>query len=358
MSLRDERQKEFAQVWFDHKMRGILHLCPRFGKIYVAINILEKLPADIKVLIAYPDRKIKDSWLADFNTRKYENPNVTFTTFKSLHKHANEKYEMFIIDEIHMLSDAQICSAQGVMHYVRKVLGLSGTISSWTKRVLEQDLKLKIIANYTIEKAIEEGVLPDYEITVITVPLDDKVIRDFGKKKMTEKQRMKSLMYYINKEDGDRDPSFFLRLKAIEVFSTSIAKRNEVMSLLSEFKDERLMVFCGRTNEADNLGIESYHTKGKKETFEKFMIGEIDQLALVKMGNVGVTYTPLSKVIISSFDSNSETLTQKINRAMSLEYSNPNKKAVIYIVSSDEKLELKWLNKALKMFDESKIKFL
>lgn len=33
MSLRDKRQKEFADVWLKNK-RGILYLCPRFGKIY------------------------------------------------------------------------------------------------------------------------------------------------------------------------------------------------------------------------------------------------------------------------------------------------------------------------------------
>jgi len=46
-TLRDLRQAEFADVWMNHGKFGILNLCPRFGKIYTTINILEKLPADI-----------------------------------------------------------------------------------------------------------------------------------------------------------------------------------------------------------------------------------------------------------------------------------------------------------------------
>lgn len=43
---------------------------------------------------------------------------------------------------------------------------------------------------------------------------------------------------------------------------------------------------------------------------------------------------------------------------MSMEYDNPDKKAHIYIISSNEQVEQKWLNKALEFFDKSKIKYI
>ena len=92
--------------------------------------------------------------------------------------------------------------------------------------------------------------------------------------------------------------------------------------------------------------------------FEDFVNGNINHLAVIKIGNTGVTYTPLNKVIVNYFDSNAENLTQRINRAMSLEYDNPEKKAVIYIVCSTEKKERDWLKKALSMFSDKKIKYL
>jgi hypothetical protein len=79
-------------------------------------------------------------------------------------------------------------------------------------------------------------------------------------------------------------------------------------------------------------------------------------MAVVKIGNTGVTYKPLNKVILNYFDSNAENLAQKVNRCMAMEYNNPDKKAQIYIVSTNEAVEEKWLNKSLEFFDKSKIK--
>jgi hypothetical protein len=118
-------------------------------------------------------------------------------------------------------------------------------------------------------------------------------------------------------------------------------------------------VFCGTTAVADNLGIPSYHNKSKeKSIFEDFAEGEGNHLAVVKIGNTGVTYKPLDRVIINYFDSNAENLAQKINRCMAMEYNTPDKKAHIYIVSSNEPVELKWLQKALEFFDKTKIKYM
>jgi hypothetical protein len=62
-------------------------------------------------------------------------------------------------------------------------------------------------------------------------------------------------------------------------------------------------------------------------------------------------------VIINYFDSNAENLAQKINRCMAMEYNTPDKKADIYIICSTEKVEEKWLNKALEFFDKNKIRY-
>jgi hypothetical protein len=79
-------------------------------------------------------------------------------------------------------------------------------------------------------------------------------------------------------------------------------------------------------------------------------------MAVVKIGNTGVTYKPLNKVILNYFDSNAENLAQKVNRCMAMEYNNPDKKAQIYIISTNEEVEEKWLNKSLEFFDKDKIK--
>jgi hypothetical protein len=41
-----------------------------------------------------------------------------------------------------------------------------------------------------------------------------------------------------------------------------------------------------------------------------------------------------------------------------MEYNNKDKKAHVYIICTTEEVEIKWLKKALNLFDQSKIKYI
>ena len=311
-----------------------------------------------EVLIAYPDNKIRDSWIADFDALNYDAEGVTYTTHLSLHKHKDIEYDLVVIDEIHLLSEAQIEACKDLLEHNKQVLGLTGTLSSWTERTLVEELDLEVIAEYPIHQAIEEGVIVDYEITVIRVPLDNIIVNDYKGKKRTEKKQFDSYGWVIDQMERQGKNTMFLRLGRMRIIQSSIAKLNATKRILQNNPKDRILVFCGVTKIADSLGIPSYHSKsGEKEMFEDFASGKGNHMAVVKIGNTGVTYKPLNKVIINYFDSNAENLAQKINRCMAMEYNNPDKKAQIYIISSNEEVELKWLKKALEFFDKSKIKF-
>ena len=357
MTLRDLRQKEFADVWLNSDRRSILNLCPRFGKIRTSINILKQINHD-SVLIAYPDNKIKQSWQADFEELDYDDSHVTYTTHLSLKKYADKKYDVVIIDEIHLLSEAQIEVCKELFDNNKQILGLTGTLSMDTEINLEKELDIHVIAHYPIEKAIDEGVIVDYEITVIRIPLDDKTLLDFKGKKKTEKKQFDNVSWVINKMMATGSDTMFMRLARMRLIQSSLAKSNATKALLAAHKDERVLVFCGTTKVSDSLGIPSYHSKSsEKQMFAEFAEGKGNHMAVVKIGNSGVTYKPLNRVIINYFDSNAENLAQKINRCMAFEYNTPDKKAHIYIISTNEPVELKWLKKALEFFDGNKIKY-
>jgi len=358
MTIRDLRQEEFAKMWLDSDRRKILNLCPRFGKIRTSINILREIKPKT-ILIAYPDNEIKKAWKADFEELEYDDSNVTYTTHLSLKKLVDHQYDIVIIDEIHLLSEAQIEVCKDLFSNNACILGLTGTLAIDTEITLEQELDIHVIGTYTIEKAIEEGVVVDYEIHVIKVPLDNVVQKDYKGKLKTEKKHYDALSWVINKMQYSGADTMFMRLARMRVIQSSLAKTKATKKLLAKHKDERVLVFCGTTKVADSLGIPSYHNKSKeKKIFEDFAEGEGNHLAVVKIGNTGVTYKPLDKIIINYFDSNAENLAQKINRCMAMEYNTPDKKAHIYIISSNETVELKWLTKALDFFDKSKIKYI
>jgi len=165
--------------------------------------------------------------------------------------------------------------------------------------------------------------------------------------------------YVANKLDEQGKPSFHMKLKMISILQQSTAKRIETIRTIVKFFNDRILIFCGRTDIADGLSIPSYHSKStEKKVWEDFVEGRIPHLAVVKIGNTGTTYMPLNKVIINYFDSNSQNMTQKIMRCMSLEYDNIDKKCIIYIISSNEPTEIRWLNKAISMFSKDKIHYL
>jgi superfamily II DNA or RNA helicase len=357
MTIRDQRQQEFANIWINSGKHGILNLCPRFGKIYTTINIIEKLKPK-SILIAYPDNKIKQSWKDDFAKRGFDDSNVTYTTHLSLKKYTENLYDLVVLDEIHLLSEAQIEAAKELLEININVLGLTGTMTIYTERTLEEELDLPVVATYSIEKAIEEGVIVDYEITVVRVPLDNTRKQNYKGKIRTEKAQFEAYGYVINSLEAQGKSTMFLRLARMRIIQNSIAKMEKTRELIKKHKNERILVFCGVTKIADQLGIPSYHSKkDEKQKFEEFASGKGNHMAVVKIGNTGVTYKPLNRVIINYFDSNAENLAQKINRCMAMEYNNPDKRAQIYIVCSNEDVEAKWLKKALEFFDKNKIKF-
>lgn len=353
-TLRDTRQEEFAERYIKANKNGILNLCPRFGKCRVAINIMKNLGVK-NVLIAYPDKKVEASWKEEFKILKFKSVNIQYTTYLSLKKYTKNKYDLVILDEVHLLSEAQILVVQEIRS---RILGLTGTMSNWTERTLSKELGLNILASYPMEIAINEGVITDYTISVVKVDLDNKIKVDYNGKLLTEKSKFDAYGYVIRKLEQQKKDTFFLRLSRMRLIQKSIAKLKATKDLLERFKDERVLVFCGIIKIAESIGCPVFHSKKKdKEVFENFSKGKGNHLAVIKIGNTGVTYKPLNRVIINYFDSNSENLTQKINRCMAVEYNNPDKKADIWIITSNEEVELKWLEKALEFFNKSKIKY-
>ncbi len=359
MSLRDKRQAEFADLYWNSQIysqrRGILYLCPRFGKCRVAINVFKKMD-NPRILIAYPDNNIKKAWKDDMEEVGYKNKNVTFTTHLSLKKHMEEKYDIIVLDEIHLLSEAQIQVCENLE--CDMILGLTGTMSAATEATLFTDLKMRVIARYPIEKAIEEGIVTDYQITVKMVDLDDKVKNQYKNSLRTEKAQFDAYGFVIDKLTEQKKDTFFLRLARMRIIQNSLAKLNATKRILKENKDERILVFCGLIDTAEKLGCPVHHSKNKNvQAFDDFADGIGNHYAVVKIGNTGKTYKPLDKVVVNYFDSNSENLAQKILRCMAMEYNTPGKKAHIWLVSSTEKTELKWLEKALEFLDPGKIKY-
>lgn len=359
MEKQTQIQEEIIQKalkFYETERFGYIDGAMRLGKIKISIEILSRYYVGLKLLITYPNNKIRASWEQEFIKWRYLNPNIIFVNFSSLHKYKAKVFDFIIIDEFHEASDNERDFCQQIMTNSKdtRVLALSGTVSIYTKN----RWGLKEIAKYTTNEGIEDGILADYRIRVHMVELDTKIKTPNKKGKMlSEKQRYSNLTYVIEKMKMEGGNYMFLTLTRNRVSISSIGKMNYVRKLLDEMKDKRVIVFTGLTEIADSIGIPSYHSKSPDDkNFIDFQEGRINQLALCESGKVGVSYKHLEGVILLNFTGSKENSAQAINRAIQLDY--PNKCAQIDILCLNEEPEIRKVKETLSMLDKSKITYI
>ncbi len=352
-SLLQEQVVKKTIEFFKTNKAGYLNLAMRFGKTYCTINILNKLCKNGEVLIAYPDNKLRQTWIDECILWGYDNPNVTHVNFSSLKKHTDVAYDFFVIDEFHSASENERELCFDIMDNCKHTIGLSGTVSDVTKL----DWGMEEIAQYSTLQGIEDGILADYTITVHKVPLDDiQKTKDKKGKLKTEKQRYGAYTWVIEKMKDEKRDFMQLALARNRLSLSSIGKMQYVRRLLKGLNDKRVVVFTGLSKVADEIGIPSYHSKSPNDdAFRKFQSGESNHLALAAMGKVGVTYKGLDSVILMNFTYNAEETSQILNRAIKLDYKN--KVADLHILCLNETPELKKIKESLSMLDETKIKY-
>ena len=355
MNIKDKYQNIWSNTFIEKGNSGLLALAPRSGKTRCALQIATKTKSK-NILVAYPDNKIKNSWLKDTEETDFQ-ANITYTTYLSLHKYI-DKYDYVFLDEIHQTSEAQREEIAKLLKINSRWTGLSGSLSSQTIKELNQYFKAKVIIEYSIEQAIKDGLISNYEIHVVTCKLDNKIIFKNKKGKLiTEKKASDNYSYVIEMLKRQGRSTMFPALGRMRLIQKSIGKIEATKKLLQQFKDERVLIFNGLTITANSFGSLVHHSKNEnEEEFIKFANNQskYKHLAVVKIGNSGVSFFNLDYIILNYFDSNAEATTQKICRALLLE-DNPEKIAKIYIVTTNESYEILWLKKALGMFVQSKI---
>jgi superfamily II DNA or RNA helicase len=349
-------QDEWAEKYVASNKRNILFLAPRTGKIACSIKIWEKLHwKDKKILISYPDNKIKQSWENDFIKFNVTNPNIVFTNTSSLHKYTEDYWDMYVIDEAHDLSEQQIEWCKKVCRRSGYVLGLSGTInkeSEWSLR----NMGLPILLKYSIEDAIKDRIISEYQIFIHSTPLDTKIKKKNSKgKEVSEKQMYDAYTHIIQVKKLCGESFDFLLFRRKALLSNSIAKRQKTLEVIKQLKDKRLLVFTGLKKAAENLSIPFYHSTSDEQPFIDFIEERINQLAMVNIGGIGVTYRNMDAIIMSNFTHNEENTEQTLARSLVMDYKG--KIAQLHIITSNEPEELEKLRKTLKNFDKLKIKY-
>jgi len=140
--------------------------------------------------------------------------------------------------------------------------------------------------------------------------------------------------------------------KRADLIYTSTSKINKAKNLLASLG--RTLVFTTRIDTAEQF-CDAYHSKSTENNLENFINQNINKLAVVNLGGMGITFPNLKTILFHQLQSNEELAIQKALRACNLD--NLNNTAIIYICVYKNTIDESWMHNAISGFNSSKVNF-
>ena len=330
------------------------------GKTLIGLKHMDNLyntKGAVKFLVVAPKLSIFKTWQEDIVKFNLEHllPCIKFTTYRSLEKQDYD-YDCVYLDECHNLLYNHDTMYLGFYH--GKILGLSGTPPR-NKQGEKGEMVQKfcpIVYSYITDDAIDDNILNDYRIIVHLLPLSTSKTHRVSTKNgggfMTSE--LEHYNYWSKKIDfafGNQKQMFrIMRMQGIMQYAT---KERYVKKILQELND-KCIIFCNTTEQADKVCENSYHSKNAASEFnlERFKSGDIMCLSSVQQLNEGVNIPNLKYGIILHAYSNERKTNQRIGRLLRL---NPDQESVIHILAYRDTVDAEWVSSALHDLDQSKI---
>ena len=287
-------QKDAITNWEKTSFNGIFDMATGTGKTFTAIGaatrLYDHLDGNLAVIIVCPYTHLVEQWAEDLiqfgfapiigygesNDKnwkekleskamlfKMDSPNDKFfcfiTTYASFKRpfiqtqiqKIENKNVLFIADEAHNLgSSDMLCKLN---HKIKYRLALSATFERYndengTNAILDY-FNNNYCIHYDLKKAIEMGMLTEYNYHPIITSLNDEELYDYGKL-TTELTR-----YLRTDKNGKKklsDQAKFILLKRAKLVAGSSEKITKIMDLLKKQYEEEngifnTLIYCGAT---------------------------------------------------------------------------------------------------------------
>ena len=343
---------------------GRLILAPRVGKTKIVIDYIKREELSGRILWVTPTSKLAEEDIpAEFDkwkAKKYKKQLFT-TTWRGLEK-AEGVYSLIVLDEEQFMTEKNSKPLLSGILKGKVVLSMTGTESKTPiKRELYKALKLKELYRISITSAVDIGLLANYEIKVVMVPMDHKenILVEY-KDKVTKQAKsfvtseVKQYDYLNRKMERKGKTKFDLLLRR-RLIGNSSSKLGAVKYIINSLEGKRL-IFAVDRKQAEELSDYVYHGNSDDKDLKRFINGEIDKIAMVNKGGTGYTYTSVDNLIMTQVDSDNNGLTsQKIARTL-LEQGDY--KACIWLVCLAKTQDEIWLASTLENFDAGKVEYI
>lgn len=324
------------------------------GKSRVALDFMNEKQIKGKILIVIPRLVLIDNWKKEFVKWGYEPflPQVTFTTYISLPKYVQEKFDLVIFDECHHLSErAREAVEELVSDYY---LLLSATVNRTLKKNIKMLFPHMDFYKITMREAIEEDILPDPRVFLIPLELNKTDITEtliinpsakviggeipYSQRFVARKDKKKKYIIKCTQEQYHTDCSAMVDFYKRNYFHTnnqaiyfrwqqkarerlvwlSGLKDNVVLQILDKLKDKRTLTFCNGIEQTQKLGEYCINSKNSDsgKYIEMFNNGEISHITACNMLNEGINLVECQIGIFVSINSSDIMVKQKNGRIL------------------------------------------
>ena len=350
------------------------------GKSSVAIHLLNHLNPDNKpftVLLLVAKTVHKFTWEEEFNKWGLNSEiAVCSECYESLKKHVGQFYDAIILDECHHVQSEL---RQGLLDHVsfRYMIGLSATIPKKLKYRLMNTYKLGLV-QCSLQDAIEDGILPEPEIMLLPLHLDNTVkceeievnpkgsrgtvYDDYEKLWYYKKSKLhailrctpkQKLQYMDNriiyaKRAFDRTRNEGAKLRWLKMCGDRLkflaeCKNSIVKELLSKISDKRVLTFCTSIEQTEELGSNCIHSKNKNAdaVLEKFNKGKLNHITACQVLNEGVNLKNCQFGIFANINASGIIKVQRVGRI--LRHEHPVVIIPYYVNSREEEIVKDWI---------------
>lgn len=344
------------------------------GKSRVALDFMNEKQIKGDILIVIPRLILIDNWKKEFVKWGYEPflKQVTFTTYVSLPKHVENKFDLVIFDECHHLSDRAIEAAESLIsdYYIL----LSATVNRTLKKKIKMLFPNIECYKISMREAIEESILPDPKVYLIPLELNKKdrtetlIINSkaktnagettFASRFAARKDKNRKYTIRCTQEEYHQDLSAMVDFYKRQYFHTnnqiiyfrwqqkarerlvwlSGLKDNVVLKVLEKLADKRTLTFCNGIEQTEKLGEYCINSKNadSEKYLEKFNNKEINHITACNMLNEGCNLVECQVGIFVSINSSDIMVRQKNGRI--LRHSEPIIIIIYYKNTREEEL--------------------
>lgn len=316
------KQRQHIQVsvidaFKKHEYNGASLVPTGTGKAWIFIQILKALKPKTCWYLCDSERNRDITFkneLIKWGAEKWIDK-IEFMCYQTAFKCKGEKVDLLLADEFDYSLSPEYSKVYKNNLFKHKIL-LSGTLSADKHKVLS-DLKIPIVSRVEIEQVENAGALNKANYYIVNYLLSNNENEEY----INYNRKFAKLLNSFYKRQ-DLEMLQIMRKHFMSNLASSVFVCRKVMTKLFNDPNNKILVFCGLSEQANKVSKQSYHSKTDDVAFKLFDEGKIRVLSVVAKADRGLNINGVNNIIFESPTKSSTKFFQRTGRGRRLKVND------------------------------------